>query len=257
MGFLQQANWKTLLAVFKIKRFFADWFGTRRLDYAPKNLRIVTKTLREYTTRAKSVAKEPATVAWIEREAKKRGVFYDVGANIGAYSLIAGTLGFDVLAFEPASYNTETLEENIALNKISRVRVLPVALGSQTKLGEFTVMDATSGSSRGFYNEAGEFHLSTEGAVTRTVMVLTMDACIELFGLPPPNLLKIDVDGGEIEVIEGAKRTLSSPVLRSVLIEAGEGRAETLCDIMISNGFLLTERVRLDARTENLIFTRP
>lgn len=256
MSFANQVKWKGLLAVFKIKRIVSKWFGTRRLDYSRKNIHIVTKTLREYMTRARSVAKEPATVAWIEREVSKGGIFYDVGANIGAYALIAGTLGFDVYAFEPASYNVETLEENISLNNLNNIRVIPAALGAKTTLGSFTVMDATSGSSRGFYNEAGVFHLSTEGASTRAVMVLTLDSCIKLFNLPPPNLLKIDVDGGEIEVIEGAANTLQSPELRSVLIEAGEGRANTITSTLLEAGFSLTERVRLDTRTENLIFTR-
>ncbi len=252
-----QIRWKALLAVFKLKREVANFMGVRELDYVSKKILIKTSNLREYQTRARSVAKEPQTVEWIEREALKGGIFFDVGANIGAYSLIAGALGMNVYAFEPATYNAATLEDNAELNKLSEtVRVLPIALGATTKLGAFTVLDSTSGSSRGFYNEAGEYHLSTEGAKTRAVIALRLDDAIQLLGLPIPGAIKIDVDGGELEVVAGAKETLKAPELRSVLIEVGEGRSDAVSSLILASGFVLSKSIRLDSRTENLIFER-
>jgi FkbM family methyltransferase len=252
---MKKLYWKYLLGVFKIKRIVARWYGTRALDYARHPLRIMTSTLREYHTRARSVAKEPDTVRWLEHNA--RGTLYDVGANIGAYSLIAAALGSKVFAFEPGSYNVGALEANAALNKLAgMITAMPFALGEATKLGTFTVMDATPGSSRGFYNEAGNFHLSTAGASTHEVAVMSLDDCVKIFKLPPPTALKIDVDGGELEVLSGAAETLRNPTLTSVLVEAGEGRAEAVSAILVTAGFRPADGVRLDKRTENLLFER-
>jgi hypothetical protein len=62
-----------ILGVFKLKRIVARWYGTRVLDYPGASICISTTTLREYDVRARSVMKEPETVAWIEEESPRGG----------------------------------------------------------------------------------------------------------------------------------------------------------------------------------------
>lgn len=250
-------RWKYLLSIFKIKRIVRHWYGVRKLDYPKKELYIITNTLREYQTRSRSVAKEPQTVAWLEKIASVDSILYDVGANIGAYSLIAGALGMRVFAFEPAFYNTATFEENILLNNLaSRISLIPIALGEEHKLGSFLVTDPTSGSSRGFYNKAGFFRHDTTQALSRDVLVLPLDQVQELFNLPVPTALKIDVDGGELEVLRGATRILALPTVQSVLVEVDTVNCDEVLVFLEQKGFLVRERIVLDASTENIIAYR-
>src|SRR3989344_5903412 len=116
MKLVVQARWKYLLAIFKIKRYIKTWYGMRRLDYRPKDIRMLTDTIREYETRARSVRKEPKTAAWIEQYGGATAVLYDIGANVGPYSLIAAARGARVVAFEPAHQNIYKLHENVLLN---------------------------------------------------------------------------------------------------------------------------------------------
>lgn len=93
---------KYLNLVFGIRKLVNNFHGMRKLDYNKKSLYIFTENIREFETRANSCLKEPETIKWIEDNSKKCKVFYDIGANIGAYSLVAAINGMKVLAFEPS-----------------------------------------------------------------------------------------------------------------------------------------------------------
>lgn len=218
-------QWKALLAVFKVKRMVQKILGTRVLDYADKKICIHTTTLREYTTRAKSCAKEPETCAWIQSLKKERAVLYDIGANIGAYSLIAGAEGMKVIAFEPSPENYATLHRNIALNNLnSKVTALPFVLGSINSIASFDGGDTSSGATHGFVQGTRE-----RGA---SLAVLTLDACVREFQLAPPSAIKLDVDGGEVEVLRGATQTLKNPLLTHMLVEVNQ-QTEAAVDVYL------------------------
>lgn len=251
---LKKIRWKFLLGVFKLKRIVGAWYGTRKLDYEKKNLRIFTHTIREYETRARSVQKEPHTVVWIEKHAGKGLVFYDVGANIGAYSLIAASLGMEVIAFEPAHHNVASLEENISLNNLDqRVTVVPFMLSGAAGVQRFSVSDTTSGSSHGFFNASPHAKKNEAG---KALLSLSLDECVRLFSFPAPTILKVDVDGAEVEVLQGAEKTLKNISLASVLIEADHANASRVREILERAGFRCTREVAMDKKTANYIFDR-
>src|SRR3954469_24979416 len=70
-------------------------------------------------SRLRGCEKEPETVSWIESSLKPDSVFYDVGANVGAYALIAAQEGVRTFAIEPSPATFATLSENIILNRVS------------------------------------------------------------------------------------------------------------------------------------------
>lgn len=243
---------KALLAVFKFKRIVARWYGIRVLDYPKKILRITTNTIREYDVRARSVYKEPETVAWIEAESKREGVFYDVGANVGAYSLIAAACGLDVIAFEPAPQNYAALHENISLNDFDKkITALPIVLGAENGLRTFSFSDYSRGATEGFFSaQQGK-------GIKKEMLVGTLDTCIREYKLSAPAMMKIDVDGGEIEVLMGAVKTLIDPNLRSVLIEVEEGNRNRVESMLVNVGFVrMSHHDRFRAGVANLIYTR-
>lgn len=249
MGLLKQIGWKSLLAVFKLKRWFYGWFGMRQLDYPSAKLFLNTQTIREYETRARSVRKEPKTVQWFEKYSKDGAVIYDIGANVGAYSLIAASRGAEVYAFEPSFQNAFRLHENISLNNLDgKITVLPVILGSKNGLARFSVIDTTFGASRGF-SDTGD----REG---KAYPVFTLDDARRTLSLPAPIAVKIDIDGAEVELLRGAQTLLSDRALKSMLIETEEKHTDSIKKIMADAGFSITEETRMDTHTVNYVFER-
>jgi FkbM family methyltransferase len=255
---LQKINRKLVLLVFKIKRIIGAIFSVRQLDYPRKKLLIFTDNIREFETRAKSCEKEPEMIEWIERF-PELSVFYDIGANVGAYSLVAAANNKKVFAFEPAFQNFWRLNGNISLNHLdSAITSFPVALSTETKLGSFKYLETTVGSSKGFYNEDAKFHLNDKVEVEKKMLVFSLDDFISEFDLPKPEMLKIDVDGGEGDVIAGAKTTLSDASLKSILIEIDDSLndAKGLVSLIEESGFTLEEKFRRTDTVNNYVFVR-
>ena len=71
------------------------------LDYPKANIRIHVETKWERIWRVGSAAKEPETAAWIDNHVQDGDVFWDVGANVGTYGLMAASRGAKVLMIEP------------------------------------------------------------------------------------------------------------------------------------------------------------
>jgi hypothetical protein len=91
----------------------------RKMDYRQRDIFLAMDSDFEYRVRLHSCEKEPETVDWIETFMKEGDVLYDVGANIGAYSLVASKFFYGkvkVYAFEPAFPNFAQLCKNLALN---------------------------------------------------------------------------------------------------------------------------------------------
>lgn len=216
--------------------YFKEAAITAPLDWAGGSLRIVVDSQTELTMRSNSCAKEPETVAWLEREIKDGDVLYDVGACIGAYSLVAGALGAAVYAFEPSAHNHRQLVRNIALNDLREIRALPFGLGSKDALRYINLSSADTGAAS---HVVSDFALNALG---QPFVQYRLDALLETFTLRRPTLLKIDVDGGELGVLLGAQRTLHDPALRSVQIEMDADHGEEVRDLMEVCGFYEADR---------------
>jgi FkbM family methyltransferase len=191
------------------------------LDYPATQIRISARVPK----RSDATAKEPFTVAWLERELRADDVLYDVGANIGAYALIAAcsTPTVRVVAFEPAAETFAVLCENIVLNEVAhRITPVPIVLGSETKLGVFRYRDLRPGAAQ--HDSLGT---TTDDAFAydQPVLQFGLDDLVREFALPPATLVKLDVDGAEAAVLAGARNTLRSPHLRSLMVEMPTGEA--------------------------------
>lgn len=127
-------------------------------------------------------------------------VVVEAGANIGAHTLplakLAGAKG-SVLAFEPQRQIFQILCANLALNRIGNVRAMPMALGARP--GQAVIPPVDYGTAENF----GGVALAAQGE-GESVPVLTLDSTI----LPACHLIKADVEGMEIDVIDGAVATI-------------------------------------------------
>lgn len=129
-------------------------------------------------------------------------VVYDVGANVGFFTLLLSRLTGPrgaVLAFEPYPAAFAELRENIRLNDFSSARAWPYALASRAGRISFQIGENASGSQAVQDAIPGGF----------TAEAKTLDGLVYEEDFPPPQLLKIDVEGSEADVLAGGSRLLA------------------------------------------------
>lgn len=157
-------------------------------------------------------------------------LFIDIGANVGSYSLLAASVGAQVIAFEPIPTTFERLLDNIALNRFeSLISPQNQGVGEECGTLRFTSgLDAVN-------------HVVTETGTAESIEVEVIP--LNSLSMGDPVIIKIDVEGFEMPVINGAAQLLDSPNLLAVLLELnGSGRRygiedEALHSRMLALGF--------------------
>jgi FkbM family methyltransferase len=162
--------------------------------------------------------KEPDTINWINNYFKEGDLFFDIGANIGVYSLYAHSLNLDIsiVAFEPESSNFFILNDNIRLNKANKyIKAYNIAVNDSNFIGTLSLSDDSPGKSGHDFKQEGR----TTESIDQGVIGISLDDLIETWGMGVPNHIKIDVDGNEGKIISGMKNTLKDNKLKSLAIE--------------------------------------
>jgi FkbM family methyltransferase len=147
----------------------------------------------------------------IAREVRPSGVFWDIGANVGFYSLLASKLvgAGKVFAFEPAPRNVSYLKKHLALNQVSNVEVLAIAVSDRNGVASFAAEQT------GFMGR-----LSGEGSLT--VSTATLDSLVAEGKVLPPDYVKMDIEGGELLALHGGRETFQR--FRPILFLATHGK---------------------------------
>jgi len=236
---------------------------TGRLDYPRQGIQMSLDTLTQ-VARLGACKKEPETIAWLERCMRPGDVFFDVGANVGAYSLVADSIAggqSQIYAFEPSYSTFAALVENVRLNHSGdRIHPLQIALADATKLESFHYSSTVPGAamhSSGL--PANDDERPFCPVYDQAVLAFRLDDLITRFELPVPTHLKIDVDGAEWRVIQGAAATLARPELRSLLVEIEQHKqsAREIPRVVESHGFELVSKNERQLRgCFNYIFER-
>jgi len=201
------------------------------------------------------LTKQPATIKWID-SFRPDSVFWDVGANVGVYTLYAALRGqAKVVAFEPAAVNYFLLAANCEANKLDRrVDCLLLGLGSTKAVGRFEVSQ---------FAPAGSFSVRGQGDQPphnlQTALVLSMDELIDAFELPCPNYIKIDAPGMSESIIAGGTRMLQRPEVREVHIELREQSkgGPRIIEMLERSGFVVASRHVHGGGSADLTFARP
>jgi FkbM family methyltransferase len=129
-------------------------------------------------------------------------VVYDVGAFHGILTMFFAARCKRVVCYEPNQANHARLVENIRLNNLRNVEVRQLGVGAQPGSGTLHYAPAMSG--------GGTLDPHARGPVSERVEVTTLDRDIAASTLPAPDLLKIDIEGWELEALEGARETLAT-----------------------------------------------
>jgi FkbM family methyltransferase len=169
---------------------------------------------------------EPNEFVFLRSALEPGMVVLDGGANEGLFSLYAarrvGSSGA-VLAVEPSTREFERLEANVALNRLDNVRAFKLALGS--RVGEARLAVARSRHAGMNAIDAGDpgGGLADWAASRETVDLETIDELVARSGLERLDLVKLDVEGSEVDALDGARATIER-FQPTILLEAEEAR---------------------------------
>jgi len=138
-------------------------------------------------------------------------IFFDIGGNIGVFTLLAAKRLSNgmVHTFEPSPYHLEKLDANLRLNKFENVHVHPVALSNQTQSSKLYLPIEEPGLMRNT-GMASLFQLDQVKSKVEEVTCVKLDDYRQKLGIPCADLIKIDVEGAEMDVLEGAIETIGS-----------------------------------------------
>jgi FkbM family methyltransferase len=130
----------------------------------------------------------------ISQEVKPDTVFYDVGANVGFYTLLASALVVSgrVVSFEPVPRNISYLKRHLDLNHAKNVDVYALAISDKNGVARFRAEVS------GYMG-----HISSEGDFT--VQTATLDSLVQDGRILPPNYIKMDIEGAEYQALLGAR----------------------------------------------------
>jgi FkbM family methyltransferase len=187
---------------------------------------------------ATGTAERPLQSA-LARELRAGATFFDIGANVGFITLLAARLVGPtgrVVAFEPVPANAAAVRENLALNGIDWVEVHETAVARSAGRASLIVSDVSA------FSRLASINVPTGARESIEVAVNSIDEFVANGARTAPDVVKIDVEGAELEVIEGMRETLAEhhPVL---LCEVHDCNAEYV-ELMRSLDY---ETVNLDA----------
>lgn len=228
-------------------------------------------TMRNYSwTTANRIrrfaTKEPDTLRWIDSFAPD-DAFMDIGANVGSFTLYAAARGIRTIAMEPDALNFALLNMNIQDNGFNRLAVAyPFSMHASPVIAELNMSYFAWGGAHKTFARAVDW----QGADMRVAFVqgsagMSVDEFLRQTGTNVAHI-KIDVDGNESFVLQGARETLAHPALKSVLVELAPQHPEyALCIGALEGAGLVLQEKANAARedredrfvTENHIFVRP
>lgn len=242
------------------KRNFLGWLTFFLLNNSYERKKINNKEINFYVPnnliswRVRTILdKEPDTIEWI-RSFKKYNlnspIFWDIGANIGLYSIFFSSL-YDngkVFAFEPSTSNLRVLSRNIYINGYqNQIFINQLALSNKNNL--FLPMkenDFQEGVSLNTFGENFDFEGKQYLAKNEyNILGCSIDYLIDNKIMKIPNFIKIDVDGIEHLILQGGKKTLLKKKIKSVLIEINENFHEQKTQVenlMLNSGYKLIKK---------------
>lgn len=159
----------------------------------------------------------------VAEEVTRGSVFYDVGANVGFYSLLAATLTGPgrVYAFEPLPENVHYLRRHLALNKIQNVEIIKTAISDEVGTAFFAA-EETRAMGR----------LESSGGVR--VETYTLDALLQEGRIAPPDCIKMDIEGAEFRALLGARECFSRCKPKLFLATHGREVHDDCCRLLSS-----------------------
>ncbi len=165
----------------------------------------------------------------LEKYVKEGDVIFDVGAHVGFYTLLGSLLVGDsgqFVAFEPVPRNLTYLKKHLQINSVSNVAIVEAAVSNDDGCGRLL-----SGPSSSMW------HIDAQGELD--VQTVSLDELVLNAKIPPPNLIKMDIEGAEVLALNGSAKVISEfhPVF--VLSTHGIDVHQRCCRFLESAGYRL------------------
>ncbi len=220
-----------------ISNLFSNFFTLKKelkiIDHNGKDRRIKFRADNLITHFRSNLfySKEKEVQKFLEQNLQLNDIFFDVGANIGVFSVYAAIRkNAKVYAFEPEYSNLNLLKENIVKNNlIKNVFPYSLAIGNECRITQLHIADLTPGAAVSSISkdnltktDEGYDVIWKEG-----VMELTLDKIVKDLNVKP-KILKIDTDGNEKNVLLGSKDLISSDELKFIIIEKTKNESDLL-----------------------------
>ncbi len=244
------------------KRSFLIWFKDFIEETSYKTIKINGKDITFFTPNyisswliSEFYSKEPETIEWIDNfDANEKCIFWDIGSNIGIFSIYAALKhkNAQVISFEPSTSNLRILTRNISINNLeNKIKVNQFPLSNvENKHLIFYESKFMEGLGVHSFGEPKNFEgLKFNPENKYSIFGTNINYLIKNEILEIPNYIKIDVDGIEHLILEGAQNYLKDQKIKSVAIELNENykqQFEKVLKIMDINNFKISGKKRAE-----------
>jgi FkbM family methyltransferase len=213
-----------------MERLTRDWVIRRRLsaDFSSVPIHVTPSAGLSYLFRSMGSV-DSVLLSLVKELVSPRAVVWDVGANVGLFSFAAASLAGPeglVVALEPDAWLVQLLRRSALDQPIGSapVQVVPAAIASELSIRTLCLANRSRAA-----NYLSEFGTTQTGGTReeQLVVALTLDWLLD--SLPAPSVVKIDVEGAELEVLRGAQRVFET------------ARPVVLCEVIPANAVAVTE----------------
>ena len=188
---------------------------------------------------------EPRVTSWFLENVSAGDSMFDVGANVGYYTVLAGRVVGDsgqVVAIEPALKNVHNLHNNVRINHLTNVKIFHGAAGDKNATVRFHSGAGT-----------GTGHISKEGQTE--IPMRSLDDLATAYDVVPTTL-KIDVEGAELHVLRGATRLLTEAKPNILLSTHGQAAHERCLSLLRDFGYTVVGIDMADPRAGGAVLLK-
>ena len=204
---------------------------------------------------------EPLMVSWINTFTDQ-DVFLDIGANVGIYTIPAALIASRVISVELDPSNIYCLFSNVVKNKLeNKITIIPFALNRSTSITSIYYRDFSMGDALQSVGRQQVLPTSAPNPFVINQISFSLDDMYNLFKLPRPTKIKIDVDGNEELVFSGGMKTILS-AQEIYLEDNGLDSDAKIVQTLLDNGFSISQQlpcfvggVESDV-SRNILFTK-
>ena len=251
-----------------IKSIVTIKYTSTRTGYIDE-IKFGVRSNKEYSWRAKlSYTEEKTTMYWIDNIIKQNDVVFDIGANVGAYSLLIGKRIKDssgsgnVYAIEPESQNFESLNYNIRINNLAKqILAIPLAVTNKLKFDSFYLSSNIPGSATHGFGKPESEGVEFDPTHVQGMLGISLDEFVRFSSVRFPNHIKIDVDGLEMKIVKNMRDILSDHRLKSIIVEVKDSLSNgEIESIILNHNFEIVFEEKVgehDGIIKNVLFSRP